>query len=939
MRITQRCLVMGLLALMCSTFADAAAVTGRVRDANTNSFLLGATINLRELNREVTTDREGNFVVNDVPPGSYTLVVSYLGYSDVSQRVEVSAAGASALDLAMGAEVVKLGSFVVEGNREGQARALQQKRSADNVMEVVAADSLGKLPDGNAGEAVRRLPGVFAEIDQNEGRYIVVRGIDAGLNNITIDGINAGSPEAATRGAAMDAVPADLISRIEVVKAVTPDMDHSAIGASVNVVTPSAFDRRESFFYGTIAGGHNNGNDHTPYNGSATYGRKFGADERWGVVVGASYSYRNYNSHRMSTNGTPWTQRGAFWVPTTQQLFLYGVERQRAGFKGNIEFRPTPATQLSLRTTFNRFQDREARDLSTHDFASGALTNQTATSGDFAGGRATIQFRGYLQRHTIANYALNGKHTAGPNVFDFTLSTGLAEKLTPSRIDWEFRSAANAFPNRYDTSSPNFKVTPTEAFYNPSSYPFRRLRKRADTETEDLINIAANLRHNQQLFGHDAYWQVGGKYFSRDKLRDRINSNFLAGTGANLLNLGQPGLALPAPAYFESYHRMTPLLNVRALEELMISTPRFFVPDPVSTLTDSNTGDFHIIENIGAAYGMGRVNFGKWSMLTGVRLERTDADFAGNEMPIRNGVFQGPRRVRGTRKYTDVLPGIHLRGSPSRELVLRAAWTNTIARPNYNDLSPSRDFDYTEITPGLNTGGLSTGNPELKPYESMNFDLTAEYYLRNAGIVSVSAFHKRIDNPVYTRAVTLGGTLGDGVTTTFENIRFDLLNTSRPENAEAGKITGVEFNYQQQLRMLPSPFDGFGFSVNYTIVDSEVKVFSRPGETLPFFKQADDIGNAAIFYEKYGFEVRVAWSRTGAYLTAIGATADGDVFQREREIVDAKVSYRLSKRFKLFADVINLRQEPLEEYIGQPYRGTATEKYWWTATFGVNWSL
>ena len=218
------------------------------------------------------------------------MVVSYLGYSDVSERIEISGSGVRSLELAMGAEVVKLGSFVVEGNREGQARALQQKRAADNVMEVVAADSLGKLPDGNAGEAVRRLPGVFAEIDQNEGRYIVVRGIDAGLNNITIDGITAGSPEAATRGAAMDAVPADLISRIEVVKAVTPDMDHSAIGASINIVTPSAFDRKESFFYGTLAGGYNNGNDHIPYNGSATYGRKFGAEERWGIVLGAKLS-------------------------------------------------------------------------------------------------------------------------------------------------------------------------------------------------------------------------------------------------------------------------------------------------------------------------------------------------------------------------------------------------------------------------------------------------------------------------------------------------------------------------------------------------------------------------------------------------------------------------------------------------------------------------
>ena len=125
----------------------------------------------------------------------------------------------------------------------GTALARDEKRAAATIMDVVSADSVGRFPDANAAEALRRIPGVSMEIDQGEGRFVVVRGIDASLNNVTINGQMIGTPaEFGTRGVSMDAVPADLISRLEVVKAVRPDMDANAIGASINIETLGAFD-------------------------------------------------------------------------------------------------------------------------------------------------------------------------------------------------------------------------------------------------------------------------------------------------------------------------------------------------------------------------------------------------------------------------------------------------------------------------------------------------------------------------------------------------------------------------------------------------------------------------------------------------------------------------------------------------------------------------
>ncbi len=293
--------------------------------------------------------------------------------------------------------------------RQKQARALQQKRYADNLLEVVSADSAGKLPDGNAAEAVRRLPGVFAEIDQNEGRYIVVRGIDAALNNITINGVSVGSSESGSRGAAMDSVPADLISRIEVVKAVTPDMDHQAVGASVNIVTPSAFDRAEPFAYGTLAGGYFNGpGDDMPYNGSFTAGTTFGGG-KWGVIVGGSYNYRHYISERRS-GGTPWYAAAASgpgadtYFPAEEALFHYDVQRWRQGLNATLEYKPSDAHYLAFRVIDNRFKDEEGRMQNAFEFWRSAYpASFTDTTASFTGGRATVEYRYYLQQHNITN--------------------------------------------------------------------------------------------------------------------------------------------------------------------------------------------------------------------------------------------------------------------------------------------------------------------------------------------------------------------------------------------------------------------------------------------------------------------------------------------------------------------------------------------------------
>ncbi len=216
-----------------------ATLSGQVTDAQ-GGALPGAVVVALHLptgaTLEATTGPDGRFSLSGVRPGGpYRITVNMAGFATQERRDVFATVGdTTRVDF----ELPLAGVNELVSVTAGTALARDEKRSAPSIMDVVSADSVGRFPDANAAEALRRIPGVSMEIDQGEGRFVVVRGIDASLNNVTLNGQVIGTPaEFGTRGVSMDAVPADLISRLEVVKAVRPDMDANAIGASINIAT------------------------------------------------------------------------------------------------------------------------------------------------------------------------------------------------------------------------------------------------------------------------------------------------------------------------------------------------------------------------------------------------------------------------------------------------------------------------------------------------------------------------------------------------------------------------------------------------------------------------------------------------------------------------------------------------------------------------------
>ena len=255
----------------------------------------GASIRITELPTIGTSsDVNGQYTLLSIASGSYTLTVSYIGYTTVSMPVRVAAGLTTTQDFqltegaAVGEEILILG----DGLR-GQARALNQQRNNMNITNVVSSDQAGRFPDANIGDALKRVSGITIQNDQGEARNIIIRGMAPQLNSVTINGERIPSAEGDNRNIQLDLIPTDMIQSIEVSKAVTPDMEADAIGGSVNLVTRSS--PNELRLSGTAASGLNLLTNRPIWTGGLVLGDRF-MDGKLGAVLSASYNYHDFGS-------------------------------------------------------------------------------------------------------------------------------------------------------------------------------------------------------------------------------------------------------------------------------------------------------------------------------------------------------------------------------------------------------------------------------------------------------------------------------------------------------------------------------------------------------------------------------------------------------------------------------------------------------------------
>lgn len=927
-------LIAGAVAVLAQPLS-AAELVGKVSDSNTGRPLPNATVKLDALGRTATSNRSGEFRLTDIPAGTYDVTVEYVGFATASQSVTVGEGSTEPKLFALESGTVE--EVVVTGFRLAQATALQDKKSSNVIKESVTADDAGKLPDQNAAETLARVTGVSVTTDQGEGRYVTIRGIDASLNNVTLDNQIIGTPEGDTRRIALDTVPANLLSKLEVIKSVTPDMDGNAIGGTINIVTPSAFDDADGrFLNATAEYGYYDLNGENPYGGAVSFGQVFGAEEQWGIVLSASYSDREYNSQNLQ-GGDPWDEvedDSGIFAPGEFVLRDYTIRRVRKGAVANLEFRPTDDVKLYFRNLYNRFEDTENQPETIADYQNGDLENLTPTSGTFTEGEGSRELQNRFEIQSILTSTLGGDFEFGDWTLGVSATYGEAEQDTPSDQGWAFEFTEPG-PMSYDTSNRFFTVDTGAEFQDAANFEFDEHFRGGQLVEEELKIGQVDLRRDIVWGGRSGFVKVGAKLVDREKVSDQNLTVYDGFDGEDLIlsDFSRPGQS----DFYEKERRYPfgPQVDYRLVNDFFAANEGSFEISDSDTIAESLGVDYTITEEVTAGYVMGSLEVGRAVFIGGVRVERTESEFRAFDIQFVDGDIVGePPQVIGEKNYTNWLPGLQMTFTARDDLLLRAAWTNTIGRPSYEQNAPFRIFetedtgDVTDDGDPIFEGELTTGNPDLDPLESMNFDAAIEWYLQPAGILAAGIFYKDIENPIFTRVQELEEEF-------FEGRFYEELTLEQPQNAEKGEILGVELSYQQQFRMLPWPFDGLGVQVSYTYTDSEAQVFDRPDE-VPFFLQSEHIGNVALFYERAGLELRLAYAYRSEYLDSLGDSAFNDLYVDTHGQLDFKASYDFTQNVGAFVQVQNITNEPLRYFSGDRSRLAENEFYSWNAMAGVS---
>jgi TonB-dependent receptor len=876
---------------------DLGTISGRVVDAARGEPLPGALVKVEGQPQSAATDRAGAFRLTGVPAGSADVIVTFLGRMDGRLNVTVVAGQSVDVEVQLEADYKYSETITVTGEsiQEGQARALNQQRTSLNITNIVAADQIGSFPDPNAAEAASRIPGVSIARDQGEGRYVLVRGTEARLNSMMIDGERIPAPEGDLRQVALDAVPADQLQSIEVSKAVTPDMDADSIGGAVNLITKQAVAKPTLLLSG--GGGYNalqRSADQKQLSGTA--GRR--------VNEGAVGLLAGFSASQLFRGSENFEAAYASGNLSDLQLRDYQIERNRYGFNGSLDFRSGSNAAFIVKGIVNRFEDYEVNN---------RLRFRPSNR------RIEHVLKNRDQNQNIRSLSGGGQHLRNLATLDYRVSWAFAEEDQPNRLDTIFRQTGiNFSPNVSASSIDPENIQPNPSANNPATARLNVWETEIfNTQDRDLtgqVNVRMPLSSSAS---NASFLKFGAKVKRKSKKR-----TFEAGSASPPTTVLFPTLEDTGfdnsrfLDFFPAGYPAFPGIDAQASRDLFnsVKAGRYEIDH------EGDAENYEASERVVAGYAMAEFFLGpRLVILPGVRYESTKTDYTGYEVLYDDGGdYASTRTLTGGDTYGFLLPGLHLRYSLGGETNLRAAYTRTLARPNYYDLVPYQLVFQED-------GEISRGNANLKPTTSDNLDFLVERYFRSVGVVSGGVFYKRLNDYIFPYR--------------FPEAAFgDLYQVTQPQNGETATLWGLEVAFQNQLRFLPAPFDGLGIYANYTWTDSSAEFPGRSGtSTLP--GQSAHIGNFSVWYEKYGFSTKASWNFHGKYIDAVGASASEDVYYDNHVQLDVNVTQRLTKNLRAYADFLNLTNAPLRYYLGTTNRPIQEEYYRWWAAFGLrfNW--
>jgi outer membrane receptor protein involved in Fe transport len=883
--------ILGLLSILflLPAGAFAAGLKGKIIEQQTGEAAVGAIVVIddrSDLNDVAGLD--GSFHIHNIPDGEHTVKVLYTGARTHVQKLTLT--GIVTLDIELISDQKKeLDEVKVSSRKDGAAEHTARgiERNAPQVMNVVSGKAIQLSPDLTVANVIQRVSGISLERNSNgDGQFAILRGMDKRYNYTLVNGVKIPSPDNKYRYVPLDIFPADLLDRLEVYKALTPEMEGDAVGGAINMVmkdAPSGLTATAN-----VAGGYNelfterdfasydfrSIQKKSPYelNGSAynatmndlskaatnyrykrpnpnliaglAIGNRFFKD-RLGILLAGSYqnTYRGSNSIFYDIDKVD-TFKGATLTKYSKRE--YSEQQTRSGLHLKSDFRINQRHKLQWYNAYLSLNNVQVRDVTAMQLTIGGYDSDK--------GNATMNYatRTRLTTQHIFNSTLQGEHF---------LSSRL--KLSWSAV---YSKATQETP---DNTTVPLLGTLTDHVAQ-KTYVQDGTRRWEHNSDRDLAGYL-QLSYSHHIHKIPVKWTTGGLY--RDK--DRVNFY-------NQYQLRPTNLTAQYGKDFNSYADI----------EWTIQNPRGSVASALN---------YGAKEKITAGFLQFQLMPKNLDITGGVRLENTNQSYA-MQFPV------GEDRPADKQVYLDVLPSLHFKYMPNRTTNIRASYFRSVNRPGFFEIVPYKivNEEYQE-----------RGNPDLKRAIADNIDVRYEWYPSQGEQLMAGVFYKSIQNPIeYTlqRDPVRGQ---------------DIYNA--PGNFGTARNYGIELDAIKYLKK-------WGIKANYTYTHSAItttkskRIRNSAGnletisvdQTRPLYGQAAHIANLSLLFKdaRHGWDVQLAGNYTGERIITVSQFVDNDFWQKAFVQLDFSLEKTIVKKWAVFAKVNNILNTPMEVSMKQAYNNT-----------------
>lgn len=842
-------------------------------------------------------------------------------------------------------------TIVISSNfRASLNQSVNTKRQAAVISDAISATELGRFPDANVAESLQRITGVQIQRLRGEGSQVSIRGLPPGFTQTTLNGrpvasaFNLGS---ATRSFDFSALPAEFVSKLEVYKSPSAELEEGGLSGTVIVNTPSPLDIGERKISSAHAQQNSNSGSATPKI-SGIYSDVFD-DGAVGLTIGGTFSNRQSEPQSAIGRGFRRSRNGAQNIVI---LDKFEEERERSSFMATLEWEPRDDLRLRADGFYSDLDIDAARYAGEFYFGNSvgggpvSVENPQTTTRVEVGddqlatrlGLTNMEFRAasrYEKRTgSTSAYTLSADYTPD----DWTIHAELSYSEADQVFDNTNVATQTILPDAaYDATLDNqvISVNLSQAAQNHildiDNYRVLSFNGPWGRKNEDKISQAKIDFAREMDIALPSTLKFGFAYTGREQIGTAEQIVLSAPDFANLTGAaesqvfpGQPSAAaylIPfspsSGGYLDAYDGASQVPNF-----LVTDTKRFLSQysraeiEANATIQQNLTGVTDVEEDVLAGYV--QLDFASddnfISGNIGFRMVSTDQKSSGVSPDLTNIVslpdsggiiiIPGEEPVTVDRSYTDYLPSVNLKVNLTKDFFARFAASRTMSRPTLGLLSPSTTASNGPLT-------ISQTNPHLDPFRSDNFDFALEWYFDDESLLSATFFDKDVVSLIRpsTEIATLDiiSEAGDG-TRTPASEEF-IINKSI--NGEGANLRGVELSFQTAFTNLPGLLADTGLLFNYTYIDN-----SNPTEVVG--ASANNM-NFTYYYEGDQVAARFSYTWRDQYLLDPGAQEGDGRFVESMGLLDASLTYYISEDYSVSLEATNLLETPTNMIDGNGY--------------------